>query len=368
MKRLVVLSALLVGCGGAVQVVAPTRVSDAERMHTAMSNRDVAKLAPEIFARAEAELALAKQAHASGDTASEELHAERAVATFNLAVASARLATATRDEAEANEGQKRAEGLAAKYAAARKAAELEVEAADKQLKIAKQATQPAPSGAADAERERARGVAARALVAQARLLCGAARLVSTEAPGLAEAESAVVDLEKKGDAVPAPIDGAARARVGCLASLTRARRTSAQKDVTDTLLAELSQARATDTKGADLAPARDERGVVVTLHNAWNGDKPSAETEATLKDLGRVAAAHPAFGVQVVLHDATPSDISLNRRRGANAERVLLEAGGPKGRVHVEIAGTHAPVIDPKDTARQGRNARLEIVFVSPGS
>lgn len=378
----VVLLALASGCAGATGASSIGRVDEAQRMRAGLGGRDAQTLAPQAFAAADQELRLAKEAQASGDTTGAELHADRALATYNDAIALARLARATQDEAGANEALARASGEAQKYAAQRKAVDREADDLEKKLRVVREAQLPPASGPADPERERARVVAAQALVTQARLLCSAARLVSPQAPGLADAEAAVTSLEKQIDAskTAVTIDPAARARAACLTSLTRARRTAgADSDQADTLLGELSQAAgqgavdpaATTPKHADLAPARDERGVVVTLRSAFKGEKLTPEAETSVKDLGRVAAAHPTFAVQVVIHDAqapSAADVATNRKRGESITQALVAGGIAATKVKVEQAGHRAPVVDPKDARHRDRNARVEIVFVSSGS
>jgi outer membrane protein OmpA-like peptidoglycan-associated protein len=340
-------------------------------MRTSLQGRDAQTLAPQPFAEAEQALARAKAADKAGDALAAELHAEHAVAAYQHAIALARLARATEEETASSAALARAVEEAQRYAAARKAAEREADDLDKQLKIAREAERPGASGPVDPERERARLVAAQSLVVQARLLCSAARLVSAQAPGLAEAENAVADLEKKLDAAPkpAPIDAAGRARAGCLTALTKARRAGAEgSDQADALLGELS--RAADPKAKttlDLAPTRDERGVVVTLRSIFKGDRLSPEGETALKDLGRIASAHPSFGVQVVLHDASAAsaDTSLAKRRGETIAKALADGGASPAKTKVEHAGARAPVVDPSDAARRDRNARVEVVFVT---
>lgn len=361
----------LVACGGARTTI--PKVADAERTRAGLTGKDAQTLAPQAFAIADQELKLAREAEAKGDAVGAELHAERAVAAYAGAVALARLARATEAEAAAKEALGHAADLATRYTAQRKAIDREAEDLEKQLRIARETQQPPASGGADPERERARLVATHALVTQARLLCSAARLVSASAPGLAEAESAVSGLEKQLETGrgAAPIDPAARARAACLGSLTKARRASTtEADQTDALLTELSQAGASGPK-LELAPTRDERGVVVTLRGIWSGASLTSEGLGTLKDLGRVAAAHPTFGVQVVLHDATPpsaAESATNKQRGESAIKALAEGGAGAAKVKVEQAGARAPVVDPQDTKRRERNARVEIVFVAPGT
>jgi flagellar motor protein MotB len=367
------LLALAIGCGGAGASTV-VKVSEAERTRAGLQGRDAQTLAPQAFAEADQALRAAKEAERAGDTAAAELHAERAVAAYQHAVALARLARATDEALQAKEALARAVEQAQRYGAARKAAEREADDLEKQLKVAREAERPGSSGPADPDRERARLVAAQSLATQARLLCSAARLVSPQAPGLAEAETAAADLEKKLEASPrpAPIDAAGRVRAACLTALTKARRAGTpDSDQADALLGELS--RSTDPKAkstTDLAPSRDERGVVVTLRSlfpAGKTEKLTTEGETALKDLGRIAAAHPTFSVQVVIHDAaTPSaaDVALDKKRGEAITKALAEGGASSAKTKVEQAGARAPVFDPADTKRREKNARVEIVFV----
>jgi outer membrane protein OmpA-like peptidoglycan-associated protein len=350
------------------------RVDEASRMREGLGGQDAQRLAPQAFAVADQELRLARESQASGDATGADLHAERALASYNQAIALARLARATQEHAAASQALASAADQAQKYAAQRKAIDREADDLEKKLRVAREAQLPASSGPADPARERARVIAAQALVTQARLLCSAARLVSPEAPALADAESAVTALEKI-DAAKGKlsIDPAARARAACLTSLTKARRsTGPEADQADTLLGELSRAgAATHGSASDVGPARDERGVVVTLRSAFKGEKLTPEAEASIKDLGRVAAAHPTFAIQIVLHDAdapSTTDAQANQRRGESIVQALVAGGAAAAKVKVEQAGTKAPVIDPRDTRNRQRNARVEIVFVSSGT
>lgn len=362
----------IAGCAGA-GATGLGRVSEADRMRAGLAGHDAQSLAPQAFAIADQELKLAKDAQAQGDAPTAELYAERALAAYGHAIALARLSRATQEEASANEALAKANAEATSYATQRKAVDREADDLEKKLRVAREAQLPLASGPADPERERARLVAAHSLVTQARLLCSAARLVSAQAPGLTEAETAVATLEKQIDAGKSPvaIDPAARARAACLTSLTKARRpATSDVDKTDALLAELSQARDPKKPASDMLPARDERGVVVTLRSAFKGEKLTNEAEGSLKDLGRVAAAHPTFAVQVVLHDATaPStaEVTANQKRGEAVVKALVDGGVAAMKVKVEQAGARAPIVDPKDARHRERNARIEIVFVGAG-
>ena len=368
----------LIGLTGCVHAAATpgARVADVERTRATLAGHDAQTLAPQAFAEADEALRAAKDASLKGDDVAADLEGERAIAGYQHATAVARLARAKQDEIAATGALGQAVEQTQRYTAARKSAEREADDLDKQLKIARETQSPAASGTADPERERARLVAAQSLTTQARLLCSAARLVSDKAPGLAEAEAAVTDLEKKLESGPrpAPIDLAGRARAGCLSALTKARRAGTpDNDPADALLGELSRSRVAlvdpsqgaVSKGTDLAPSRDERGVVVTVRSLFQGDALSKGGEDTLKELGRVAAAHPGFAVQVVVHSATPpsaADAAADKKRGETVTKALAE-GGAK-RTQLELAGARAPVFDPADAKRRAQNARFEIVFV----
>lgn len=353
------------------------RVGEAERTRASLPDREVQTLAPQAFAEGEQELRAAKEASKAGDDLAADLHGEHAVAAYQHALALARLARATDDESQAKEALSRGVEQSQRFAAARAAAERETDDLEKQIKVAREAERPRTAGPADPERDRARLVAAQSLATQARLLCSAARLVSPQAPGLTEADAVVADLEKKlaTNPKPAPIDVAARARAGCLSVLTKARRAGTpDNDSADALLGELSRASdANAAKTADLAPSRDERGVVVTLRSLFpnaSSETLSAEGDAVLRDLGRVAAAHPGFAVQVVIHDAAApnaASTALDKKRGDAITKALTSGGAAPAKVKVDQAGAHAPVFDPADAKRRDKNARVEIVFVSGG-
>ncbi len=55
-----------------------------------------------------------------------------------------------------------------------------------------------------------------------------------------------------------------------------------------------------------LDPARDDRGVAVTLRGVFGGAALTPAGEARLAELGKIAAAHPSFPVALVLHTDKP--------------------------------------------------------------
>lgn len=297
------------------------------------------------------------------------LHAERAVGAYDHALAVARLARATTELADARTALGDATTQAQSLETARGKLQREGEELEQRARVAREKLLPAQSAVASADRERARAVAARSLVMQARLLCDAARLVAPDARGLPEADDQVSKLDERltRGARPAPIDDAAGARVRCLDVLTRARRDAGDDaGSSDSLLAELSA-------GGGWDPVRDERGVVVTLHDAFRAAEVTSDAASRLKELGRVAAAHPGFALQVVIHDAQPPAEAPAGKDPTDAKRAdaaaqALAAGGAAGaRVKTELAGARAPLVDPADARARGRNERLDVVFVSSG-
>ncbi|MGD0527796.1 MAG: hypothetical protein ABSE49_21865 [Polyangiaceae bacterium] len=357
-----VTTALLVaGCGAsAIRIAA---LDDMERARGAPASGEAAKLAPEAYARAEQERRIALEEHAAGDDVGAVLHAQRAVAAYEHALAVVRLALATTELADAQKALDDATTELQTVEASR--AQLEHEAAelDERVRLSRERLLPASSGPATGEREEARLVAARALAVEAQLLCGAARLVAADAAGLADAdgEAGKLDHRLSTSPRPAPIDEAARVRARCLDVLTRARRAAGDDaGASDALLSELSASGGWD-------PARDERGVVVTLHDAFHGAELGPDAATRLKDLGRVAAAHPGFAVQVVVHDAVGARDDADARRAGAAVQALVAGGAAAGHIRPELAGTRSPLVDPGDAKRRGRNERLDVVFVASG-
>lgn len=362
-RALGVLCALAVGlsaCAG--QRASIPAIDDLERARGGPQAKEALKLAPQAFAEAEQLRDEARKARDEGDDVGAALRAERAIAAYERAMVLARLAKATTDLASAQTDLSRTESELHSLAATRADVTRDGEELEKKIKVAQELHAPHPSGPADASREAARLVAARSLVVQARLLCGAAHLVVPSLTGLKEAEDAAAELEKKLEGTPktAPIDDAGARRVACLDLLTKARRTTegqttASPTDADTLLNELS--------GASWAPTRDERGVVVTLRDVFAGSQVSVTMEPKLKDLGRIAGAHSGLGVQVVVHDSF--ELKGGADRAASVAKVLVAGGAPADKVKAEAAGTKAPVVDPADAKNRARNARVEIVFVT---
>jgi outer membrane protein OmpA-like peptidoglycan-associated protein len=362
-------AACLVSSGCGSMPIHITSLDEVERIRVTPAAREGAERAPEVSARAEQERTFAIAAHAAGDNVAATLHAERAIAAYGHALGVARLAVATAELADSQKALDDATAQAQSLEVSRAGVERDSTELTQHLELVRDRVLPAPSAAAAADREVARLSAARSLAAEARLLCGAARLVATDAAGLTDAEADLATLDTKLDLPQRakerakdhvqPIDDAGAARARCLDVLTRARRGTGDDDgQNDALLAELSAS-------GGWAPARDERGVIVTLRGAFHGSELSHDGQAKLKVLGQVAAAHPGFAVQVVLHDAQAPSAGdrADTRRADAAIKALVAAGAPSARVKAELAGARAPVVDPGDAFR-ARNERVEVVYV----
>jgi hypothetical protein len=361
MRRLFVVATLavaLVGCAGERPKL--PILADVEGARVTPAAKAAQAKAPQAWAEGEALQKAAVKAHDDGDDVAAELLAQRALAAYEHAAVLAREADAVRDAAaiEAELAQKDAE--LASLIAARTEATRQGDELAKRVAVLKALRAPSPSDAADPQREAARLVAARGLAMEARLLCGAALLVDKNAAGLDATTKAAADLDKKleGTVKPAPIDDAAAARVACLGALTRARRGGpATATAPDVLLTELS--------AAGQSPSRDERGVVVTVRDAFRGAALSPDAQKAVEALGRVAAAHGDVGVQVVVHDAAVVPQGPERARAVQA--ALTAAGAKADRTTSEWAGVKIPIVDPADAKNRGRNGRLDVVFVTVG-
>jgi hypothetical protein len=341
-------------------------IDEMERVRAGADAQEGARAAPELNARAEQERRISLEAHAHGDDVAATLHAQRAVAAYDHALVVARLARAQTELADAQKALTDASAQAQQVEASRAGLEKQVQDLEARLRLTRDRLMPAASDSAPGDREAARLVAARSMATEARLLCDAAQLVASDAAGLSDANAALAKLDDRFTKRPhpAPIDDAARARAQCLDVLTRVRRSAGDDaGASDALLSELSAAGGWD-------PVRDERGVVVTLHDAFHGPALTPDAAKKLADLGRVATAHPGFAVQLVVHDATapaPKDTADAKRADA-AVQALVTAGAPAARVKSETVGARAPLLDPSDATARARNERLDVVFVATGT
>jgi len=349
----------------------PPMMAQAEKARRSSAAQTAAALAPEAFEHAEKLRRDAEVAYQGGDPSGAEALAERAIAAYEHALVLGRIAYAAETANRARLALRTAEQSLAQTEAEQRRISAQAEDIELRIKVIKDATPLVPAGPADGARELARLSSARSLALDARLLCAATRMLSPEATALAQAQTAVDDLDKRLAGQPrlAPIEAAMRARAQCLAVLTAARRSAAATSrlgKADQLLSELSAM-------GGLAPARDDRGVVVTLRQVFAGDHMQQEIRDKLEALGRVAQSHSDFPLQVVVHagGSRPKGgrevMAADRRRGDEVAQALADGGATRERIVVEAAGSAHPVVDPAIARDPRRSERVEIIFVDPG-
>jgi outer membrane protein OmpA-like peptidoglycan-associated protein len=344
-------------------------MADADRVRAGAATQ-ATELAPEAMAHADKLRRDAENAYASGDLAGAQILSERAIVAYQHALVLVRVARATDIANRAGLALQAAEQTLAQTEGEQKRVSAQADDVELRIKVIKDAVPLAATGPGDPAREQARMASSRSLALDARLLCGAARMLAPESPALTEARATSEELDKRLSTGPriAPIETAMRARSQCLTALTVARRTAGATSSigkSDQLLAELS------TMGG-LAPMRDDRGVVVTVRNVFEAAQLTSDAREQLGALGRVAQAHPDFPVQVVVHSTgakgkTAQSREDERKRGDTVAKALAEGGAPSERIAVEAAGSAHPVLDPGVSKNPQRSERIEIIFVDPG-
>ncbi|EYF03965.1 hypothetical protein [Chondromyces apiculatus] len=388
----------------------PSVLGEVEQVRRGAAAQDARRYAPTAFAHAEKLRVDARRAHEEEDPAGAQILGEQALAAYTRAHVLSRLAHADEVQADARETRATSQAELARVEADQVRAAAELDAVEMKVKVAREAQAVMPSGKADPEREKARVEAAKSLALQARTLCAGARLLLGNAgPGtepaagaggagqaalaagsrgagtpaaprgglpaavtsdltaqVAEASAAVdkLDAALMAAASASPIDEASRVRARCLKVLTAVRQAgmpvAAGPGGGDVLLKEIAAAPGWD-------PIRDDRGVVVTLRGLFGKDASLTPAgEKRLQELARFAVSHPEFPLTAVLHadrEPSPKEQATWKARADALVRVL----GAAQVQHVEtvLAGARVPVADPTGPTRS-RNARVEIVFVSP--
>lgn len=348
-SSLLALSLLVVGCG-AVRTH-PSSIADARAASETPSSQEARTLAPQSFAEAERLRKAAEDADAKGDTASAQFLGEEAVAAYARAFVHARTVKAQKLLETAKVEQTQAEEALGKLQGEQEKAATDVAALELRAKALRDAPAPGAVDAADPARERARKDSARALLAEASMLCAAAKLAGATDASLKEATDGVKAVTADLDKSPVPVDRALTSRATCLAALSGARRAAGPAtDAGQTLVEELG-------REGSLSPVRDDRGVVVSMGSAFDGGDVAKATRPKLELLAKVAKAHPTMPLLVVLHDGARVDDKTAERREAAVRAAL---GGAK--IDVVHAGTARPVVDPK--RGKAANDRIEVVFV----
>ena len=341
----------------------PEIMREVDSARASAAVQEAAKSAPQAYADAELRRTHAEQAFTDDHPASAQILSEQALAAYTRATVQARLARANATLADEQARLAKATALQNDLDSQQQRFLLEAETLETRLKVAHDAEPLPVSGPASAEREAARVAAVKALLSQAKLLCMSARLLEPNRETVSPLLGKVDDLSGKLKAEPAPIDDAVAVRSSCLKELTLARRPATQKNpaagVTDALLAELS--------ASSLLPFRDDRGVVVTLRALFNTkDQLNADASAQLDTLGKIAKAHPEFPLLAVVHGAKGSPSAHDAAQAAAVADALRKSGASN--VAAETAGASLPVLDPTRPGAAERNARVEVVFVSPTS
>ena len=336
----------------------------------------------------------AHEALANGPAARAQFLAEEAIATYHEGALLSRVAKATlrHEAAQADDQKLSAELKAVEADLARVTAD--VDALEQRLRAARALRSPKQPDTP--ERLAERRATLRETLHSGSLLCSAARLLGAasvpDAPAdgaaptapaqlkkdllaaeasLAEAGSKVLDPAAK--VVDEALDKALGARSACLSVLSRARRSSpaaAAKGASegrsaDQLLGALSSMLAAQKAGSEgMTPQRDERGVVVLMRQVFEGDALAKGAQAVLAELDRVAAAHPAFPLAIVVHTgvAVPPAAKAEWQRRASHLADAFKSVDKSRRV-VVMAEDAVPVGGPKERAQ---SARVEIVFIAP--
>ena len=338
-KATVLLVLVAVACATAPR---PRVMNDVDKVRKTPAVALAKTYAPQALARAEAFRFRAHEAHDAGNRAAAQVLSETALAGYSRAFVLARLARAEARLAKTEGKLAKTQKELAALDDLQLRTQAEANNLELKIRIVSDTIPLSPNVATGPKRERARREAARALAAQADLLCQATRMLKKDAAGdtLKAVESLRQQLEKKPKVTP--IDEAIRLRTECLRQLSKARRKVSTKGpaegAADALLEALSRA-------GDLYPFRDDRGVVVVLGNL---DENTMENDERLRRLGRAAKAHPSFPVLVVGH-------GKGAKLAESAAAVLRRVGAPK------VEHTHAGNALP-----QGKRHRVEIVFVSP--
>lgn len=341
----------------------PTILSQVDAVRQTDATREAAAAAPQGFALAEQHRGAAEAAWKSGNMASSQIAAERALAGYEYTQVLARVARAERELAQAQGQVAEAQKSLAQLDTKQKQAAAEANDLEQQIKVDQEAQALAPPTPATPEREAARREAARALSAQARLLCAAARLLAAPENSVNAKFTQLDNLDeqlKKGR-IPAPIDVAIKLRAECLHEAVLARRpqvlSQPQSTAGDELFVALSS--------SNYAPSRDDRGVVVTLHQAFaaSGLAPSAQAE--LARLGPIVQAHPTTPLLVVVHGQS-NNPSVNEAHGNVVANLLRQMGSSQ--IDVRQVGDQLPLLDRREPDAEKRNDRVEIVFVIPGN
>lgn len=341
----------------------PAVLSELDAVRQTQAAVEAAAFAPQSYAEAEGLRDTAEREWQAGHAASSQIAAERALSAYERTRTLARIVRTERDLVQTQFQLKESKAALSQLEARQKQVAAEQADLEMQLKVERDAEQLAAPSPTNPAREAARREVARALSAQGRLLCASARLLSAPLERI-EAKYKQLDqldeqLAKQG--VPTPIDIATRLRSECLQQLVQVRRpqiaANPQGTAGDELFVKLSM--------ADLTPSRDDRGIAVTVPDAFVGEGLSANAKASLKRLEPIIKAESAIALLVVVH-APNGNASRDEARGRKVVAELAQMGASK--TDLRVAGDRLPLVERSLPGAAKRNERLELVFVIPAT
>ncbi|HEY5957118.1 MAG TPA: hypothetical protein VIV60_11215 [Polyangiaceae bacterium] len=355
-------AAFLINCASPPRPAILTQV-DTVRSEGAV--RETGELAPQAIARAEQLRSQAEGAWPKGHTASSEILAERALAAYADARVLAHVVATEQRLATTNADVHQVEAALLKLDSEKKEAAAEAADYDAQLRVTKEAEALADAGPASPEREQARRIAARTALVQARLLCISSKLLNREtAQSTQETESALAEVELVAGKLTAskgtvPLRDAITARSRCQSLLSETRRAAFTTNPTSPAADELF----VDLAKSGFAPARDERGVVVTLSKPFAADGLNAQVNSRLDALAAIAKRHNAESLLVVGHSTQGEPKAVDQHRTEAAVAKLRVAG--LTRIEGLAAGGQLPIAQNRDLGAASQNERLEVVYVT---
>jgi hypothetical protein len=301
----------------------------------------------------------------SGPMGHAEIVAEEALATYEEAVSLVALAEATqREETERLEVERLEKELAEAESAV--ASTLgEIDALEARLRIAK-TEGSLPGGLVELSESDRRALAD--VLWQAKITCASSALLAgpPAAPDVAKSRFDALEAALAASA-RAPGGGKPKAidpepffalRAECLRALVKARGVKSTGKA-DGLAGDLSRMMA--ALPGPTTTGRDERGVLVSLQDAFEGGQLSQSATERLIALARVLSQNPSFPVAIVVHrgDRPSKDDKLWNDRLAAVVSRMADVRAERRVAFVVDGATSAP------HAKQGEPT-VDILFISP--
>jgi hypothetical protein len=347
----------LITCASCAPVPKPLILGEVDQVSQSEAATRAKEAAMPTWALAEKRRLMAHELAESGPMGHAELVAEEALATYEEAVSLAALAEAVRREAAEQLEVERLEKELAETEAAVASTLGEIDALEARARIAKAERSLAggPTQLSEADRRALSDV-----LWQAKITCAAGALLSGKPAvdagvGPLEAALAKPATGKTNEVDPAPFFAA---RAECLRALVKARSGKTTGKV-DGLVSDLSRMMA--TLPGPTTTGRDERGVLVSLQDPFEGGRLSSSAVERLAALSRVSVQNPTFPLAIVVHrgDRASKDERLwNDRLAAVVAR--LSDVRQERRVALLVDGaTSAP------HAKRGEPT-IDVLFISP--